>query len=126
MKIGIVGAGRIGGGIARQLTAAGHGVLLSFSRDPQTLERLAAEMGPSASAGTPADAVAFGEVVVFSVPWSTWPQALEQTGPLTGRGQAGRGPGPQISHHARIHDVNLRHNRARKTNPSAATAAATI
>jgi predicted dinucleotide-binding enzyme len=85
MKIGIVGAGRIGGGIARQLSAAGHEVLLSFSRDPQTLERLAAEIGPRASVGSPADAVAFGEVVVFSVPWSTWPQALEQTGPLAGK-----------------------------------------
>jgi predicted dinucleotide-binding enzyme len=80
MKIGIIGAGRIGGGIARQLAAAGHEVLLSFSRDPQALERQAAEIGPAASAGTPADAVAFGEVVVFSVPWSTWPQALEQAG----------------------------------------------
>lgn len=41
MKIGIVGAGRIGGGIARQLADVGHEMLLSFSRDPQSLERLA-------------------------------------------------------------------------------------
>jgi predicted dinucleotide-binding enzyme len=37
MKVGIIGAGRIGGSIARQLTGAGHEVLLSFSRDPQSL-----------------------------------------------------------------------------------------
>jgi predicted dinucleotide-binding enzyme len=85
MKIGIIGAGRIGGGIARQLAVAGHEVLLSFSRDRSTLERRAAELGPGVSAGTPADAVAFGEVVVFSVPWSTWPQVLEQAGPLDGK-----------------------------------------
>jgi predicted dinucleotide-binding enzyme len=84
MKVGIIGAGRIGGGIARQLAAAGHEVLLSFSRDREALERQAAEIGPGASSGAPADAVAFGEVVVFSVPWSTWPQALEQAGPLAG------------------------------------------
>ena len=85
MKVGIVGAGRIGGGIARQFAGAGHEVLLSFSRDPQSLERLAAEIGPGASAGGPAEAVGFGEVVVIAVPWSTWPQALEQMGPLAGQ-----------------------------------------
>ena len=85
MKVGIVGAGRIGGGIARQLAGAGHEVLLSFSRDPRSLEVLAAEIGPSATAGNPAEAVGFGEVVVISVPWSTWPQALEQMGSLTGQ-----------------------------------------
>jgi predicted dinucleotide-binding enzyme len=44
MKVGIIGAGRIGGGVARQLAGAGHEVLLSFSRDPQSLAALAAEM----------------------------------------------------------------------------------
>ena len=63
MKVGIVGTGRIGGGIARQLAAAGHEVLLSFSRDPQTLEVLAAEIGPSASTGRPAEAVKAGRPI---------------------------------------------------------------
>src|SRR6516225_491596 len=85
MKVGIIGAGRIGGGIARQLAGAGHEVLLSFSRDPRSLEVLAAEIGPSATTGDPAEAVGFGEVVVISVPWSTWPQALEQMGSLAGK-----------------------------------------
>ena len=64
MKVGIVGAGRIGGGIARQLAGAGHEVLLSFSRDPRSLEVLAAEIGPSATAGNPAEAVGFGAAVI--------------------------------------------------------------
>ena len=85
MKVGIVGAGRIGGGIARQFAGAGHEVLLSFSRDPQSLDLLAAEIGPSATSGSPAEAVGFGEVVVISVPWSTWPRALEQMGSLAGK-----------------------------------------
>jgi len=85
MKVGIIGAGRIGGGIARQLAGAGHEVLLSFSRDPQSLELLAAEIGPSSTTGSPAEAAAFGEVVVISVPWSTLPQALEQAGSLSGQ-----------------------------------------
>jgi 8-hydroxy-5-deazaflavin:NADPH oxidoreductase len=85
MRVGVIGAGRIGGGIARQLTGAGHEVLLSFSRDPQSPQRLAAEIGPNATAGSPADAVGFGEVVVVSVPWSTLPLALEQAGSLAGK-----------------------------------------
>ena len=85
MKIGIIGAGRIGGGVARQLAGAGHEVLLSFSRDAAGLERVAGATGRGARAGSPADAAAFGEVVVLSVPWSALPLALEQAGPLTGK-----------------------------------------
>jgi 8-hydroxy-5-deazaflavin:NADPH oxidoreductase len=85
MKIGIIGAGRIGGGLARQLTGAGHEVLLSFRREAAALDSLAADIGPAASTGTPADAVAFGDVVVVSAPWSALPLALEQAGPLTGK-----------------------------------------
>jgi hypothetical protein len=85
VKIGIIGAGRIGGGVARQLAGAGHQVMLSFSRDQATLDALAAQIGPSASTGSPADAVAFGEVVVISVPWGVLPQALQQAGPLDGK-----------------------------------------
>jgi 8-hydroxy-5-deazaflavin:NADPH oxidoreductase len=85
MNIGIVGAGRIGGGIARQLAAAGHQVKLSFSRDPASLEKLAREIGPNATVGRPADAVGFGEVVAISVPWSLLPAALEELGSLAGK-----------------------------------------
>jgi predicted dinucleotide-binding enzyme len=84
MKLGVIGAGRIGGGIARQLAGAGHELKLSFSRDRGSLEALAREIGPAVSAGSPAEAVAFGEVVVISVPWSVLPEALEQTGSLAG------------------------------------------
>jgi len=83
MRIGIVGAGRIGGGIARQLAGAGHELKLSFSRDARKLEELAREL--NASSGTPAEAVQFAEVVVISVPWSELPNALEQAGSLEGK-----------------------------------------
>src|SRR6266496_1315463 len=71
--------------LARQLAGAGHQVLLSFSRDQAKLDELAGQIGPEASVGSPADAVAFGEVVVISVPWNVLPVALEQAGPLTGK-----------------------------------------
>ena len=85
MRVGIIGAGRIGGGIARQLGAAGHELKLSFSRDEGKLQALAEEVGAGASWGTPSEAAQFGEVVVIAVPWSELPNALEQAGSLEGK-----------------------------------------
>ena len=68
MRVGVIGAGHIGGNIAHFLACAGHEVTVSFSREPGSLERLAGEIGPRASAGSPA-AVAGSGVVVISVPW---------------------------------------------------------
>ena len=84
MRVGIIGAGRIGGNIAVFLADAGHDVTVSFSREPGSLERLAAEIGPRASAGSPVEAVSAGEVVVLSVPWPVIDEALAQAGPLAG------------------------------------------
>jgi predicted dinucleotide-binding enzyme len=82
MRIGIVGAGRIGGNCAAQFAEGGHEVKLSFSRDPSRLEALAAEIGERASVGTPAEAAEFGEVVVLSAPWDLIDEAIEQAGSL--------------------------------------------
>lgn len=86
MRIGIVGAGHIGGNCARRFVLSGkHEVKLSFSRDPGNLVEMARELGGKASAGTPSEAVEFGEVIVFSVPWDTIPDALGQAGSLKGK-----------------------------------------
>jgi 8-hydroxy-5-deazaflavin:NADPH oxidoreductase len=82
MKIGVIGTGRIGGGIARQLAAAGYEVLVA-GRDPERLAPLAEEIG--ARAGTPAEAAAFGEVVVFAVPSGALDDAVAAAGPLEGK-----------------------------------------
>jgi 8-hydroxy-5-deazaflavin:NADPH oxidoreductase len=85
MRIAVIGAGHIGGNVARQALKAGHEAKLSFSCDPAALERLADELGKRASTGTPSEAVEFGEVVVLSVPWGVIPEALEQAGDLGGK-----------------------------------------
>jgi len=82
MKIGIIGAGRIGGNLARLLAAAGHDVVVSFSRDEAELGKLADRIG--ATAGTPVDA-AQADIVVLSVPWGVVDTALAAAGDLTGR-----------------------------------------
>ncbi|HYB66306.1 MAG TPA: NADPH-dependent F420 reductase [Steroidobacteraceae bacterium] len=73
LRIGIIGAGHIGGTLARLWVAAGHEVLVS-SRHPDELKALAASLGPRARAGTPRDAAVFGEVVLVSVPYGALPQ----------------------------------------------------
>ncbi len=84
MRVGIIGAGRIGGNIGTQLGRAGHDVMFSFSRDRRSLEALA-EGVPGASAGDPADVSAFADAVVLSVPWTAIDGALAQAGSLAGK-----------------------------------------
>jgi 8-hydroxy-5-deazaflavin:NADPH oxidoreductase len=45
MRIGVVGAGRIGGNLARLLSQAGHDVVISYARDAGELRARAAEFG---------------------------------------------------------------------------------
>jgi len=78
MKIGIIGTGHIGGNVARMMAAAGHDVMVSFSRDPEGLKKLADKIG--AKVGSPAEAAHHGEVVVVSVPWATVDEAVADAG----------------------------------------------
>lgn len=73
LRIGIIGAGHIGGNLARLWVKAGHEVLLS-SRHPESLKPLATSLGPKAHVGTPREAAAFGDVVLISVPYGALPQ----------------------------------------------------
>ena len=68
MRLGIVGAGHIGGTLAGLFVRAGHEVAVSNSRGPETLGELVAELGPGARALTAAEAMRFGEAVVVSIP----------------------------------------------------------
>ncbi len=66
MKIGIIGAGMIGGTLARRLVQLGHEVAIANSRGPATLRQLAADVG--ARAVTPAEAARSGEMVIVTIP----------------------------------------------------------
>lgn len=97
MRVAIIGAGHIGGNIARRLSAAGHDITVSFSRDPSALSALADEIGGRVE--SPGDAVIDADVVVISVPWGALPAALEDVD-LDGKmvidttNQFGGGPKP--------------------------------
>ena len=73
LKIGIIGAGHIGGTLASLWVKAGHEVLVS-SRHPEQLKGLVSSLGPRARAGTPREAARFGDVVLISVPYGALPQ----------------------------------------------------
>ncbi|MCX5071969.1 NAD(P)-binding domain-containing protein [Streptomyces sp. NBC_00513] len=71
MKIGIIGAGNIGGNLTRRLTSLGHEVSVANSRGPETLSDLAEETG--ATPVTVADAARGAEIVVVTVPLKNVP-----------------------------------------------------
>src|SRR5437868_15078629 len=85
MKIGIIGAGHIGGTIGELWIKAGHPVFFS-SRHPEELKELVDRLGPLAQAGTVNQAIAFGDVAFLAVPYG----ALPQIGKDYGKSLAGK------------------------------------
>ena len=84
MRIGIIGAGSVGGALGRGWARAGHEVLYGVrnAADPKVV-KLTEETG--AKAGTVAEAAAFGEVVVLATPWDATEDAIRQAGDLQGK-----------------------------------------
>jgi 8-hydroxy-5-deazaflavin:NADPH oxidoreductase len=79
MRIGIIGAGKIGSTLAKVWFDAGHEVRLA-SRHPEELEPLVKSLGARASAGTPAEAAQFSEVVMLTVPLKAVPELARDLG----------------------------------------------
>ncbi|GAA1458494.1 NADPH-dependent F420 reductase [Williamsia maris] len=75
MKIGIIGAGFIGGSLTRRLTAVGHEVAVANSRDPETLADLASETG--ATAVWAKDAAADADLVILTIPQKNVPDLAD-------------------------------------------------
>ena len=65
-KIGIIGAGSMGGTLARHLAKLGHHVSIANSRGPESLTALAAEIG--ATPVSVEDAAKTGEIVILAIP----------------------------------------------------------
>jgi predicted dinucleotide-binding enzyme/3-methyladenine DNA glycosylase Tag len=84
MKIGILGSGHIGAAVGSQWTRAGHDVMFS-ALDLDALAPLVESLGARASLGSPADAAAFGEVVLIALPASAVVEVLSASGPLEGK-----------------------------------------
>src|SRR5262245_10006535 len=71
MRIGVIGAGHIGGTLARHFARLGHEVSMANSRGPESLTALAAQIG--ATPVSVVDAARAGEVVIVSIPQKAVP-----------------------------------------------------
>lgn len=80
-KIGIIGAGQVGSTLGRLWIESGHQVMFA-SRHPDRLGELVTELGARASAGSPADAARFGDVILLAVPYGALPQLGRDLAPL--------------------------------------------
>lgn len=81
MRLGIIGAGHVGGTLGRLFETQGHDVRFGV-RDP---DKQAAGGLPRNRSGSVADVAAFGDVIILAIPWSAVNDALDATGPLAGK-----------------------------------------
>ena len=76
MRVGFLGAGTVAGTFGRHLIIAGHTVVVSNSRGPETLAKFIADLGPSSVAGT-REQTAECDVVILAVHWVNVREALK-------------------------------------------------
>jgi 8-hydroxy-5-deazaflavin:NADPH oxidoreductase len=83
MRIGVIGAGRVGGTLARGFVHAGHDVAIANSRDPDTLLLLADELGAHCVPLSAEDAERFADIVVLAIPFGHYDEV--PAGAVTGK-----------------------------------------
>ncbi|MGH7069862.1 MAG: NADPH-dependent F420 reductase, partial [Acetobacteraceae bacterium] len=79
VRIGVIGSGHVGSALGGVWARAGNEVMFS-SRNLDHDRKLAAEVGVNARAGTPRQAAAFAQVLLFAVPYSAFPQLIKSLG----------------------------------------------
>lgn len=86
MKIGIIGAGNVGTGLGKHLSAKGHDIVVSFARTTEKVDQAAAAIGGGARAGSPDEAARHGDVVIIATPWGATLDAVRDVaGALAGK-----------------------------------------
>ena len=86
MKIGIIGAGNVGGTLGRILTQKGHEIVWGV-RDPQSskVQSAVESTGGKALAASVQEAASYGEVLILATPWNATQEAIASSGNLTGK-----------------------------------------
>jgi 8-hydroxy-5-deazaflavin:NADPH oxidoreductase len=85
MRIGILGAGLMGGKLGTIFRRAGHEVVFSYARSYEKLKKLARDAKGDARAGTPSEAAKEADAVLLAVHWSRIDEVLKQSGDLSGK-----------------------------------------
>lgn len=75
MKVGFIGAGKVTRTFGHHLIGAGHTIVVSNSRGPETLSEFVADLGKDAIAGTKQEA-ADCDVTILAVHWPRVAEAL--------------------------------------------------
>lgn len=83
-SVGTIGAGEVAQTIARRAIDAGHHVILSNSRGPESLTDAVAQLGAGAAGGTVAEA-AEADIVLLAVKWDQVPEAVRGVSDWSGR-----------------------------------------
>jgi predicted dinucleotide-binding enzyme len=84
MKIGIIGAGDVGGTLGKSWRQRKHDIMFGVRNlQSHNVQRLA-QMDKSLTFGNINDAVAFGDVILFAIPWTS----IEET--VRGRNLSGK------------------------------------
>lgn len=83
MKIGIIGAGNVGGALGKGWSKKGHSVVFGV-RDPEdaSLQPLLKDAGKNARAASVKDAAQSSEVVALATPWPATQDAIRNAGDL--------------------------------------------
>ena len=86
MRIGVIGAGNVGGTLGRSWVQKGHDVVFGVPNPTaRKMRELVKATGGKARAGSVAEAAAHGEVVAFATPWAATEDAVRQAGDLAGK-----------------------------------------
>ena len=88
MKLAIIGAGNVGGTLGTAWAQkAGHEIFFGVRNPTSDKTRaLVRTLGAEkARAGTPAEAAAFGDIIVLATPWNAAEAAIRSMGDLSGR-----------------------------------------
>lgn len=86
MKIGIIGAGNVGGTLGMRWAQDGHHVVFA-SRNPgsDSMKKVLAKAGASARAATVPEAAAQSDVLLLATPWDSTQEAIESAGDISGK-----------------------------------------
>ena len=83
MKIGIIGAGDVGGTLGMRWRQKGHEIMFGIrNRQSQNVQKLI-ELDKNLEFGEIRETVAFGDVIVFAVPWDSVEETIRIAGNLT-------------------------------------------
>lgn len=85
MKVGIVGAGRMGVTLARLALRAGHHVQLANRGDAEELDAVVRALGDRASGGDTSSVAHFGDLCIMATRWEQLPEAASQCGDMRNR-----------------------------------------